>query len=259
MTQTYSFQQLAEAVMEKLKLVHTISTSYVVGKNKITFEINGKEAIINKCKEGNVKQTILECDYMFPCAFINSNDKKYTEREKMLLVQALDEYFTEEIGLNPKKASICNRCSAIQQALLPLEATLQIQEEIINATQEDILADLCYEAFSPCSFNNVENKDMEDGLLFCYVGRKIETDEEDKAFIFISRPLELEFFIVNYKDGKLIGYNDKDESIKHFIFPYWEYPDNLHIKIRKLIKNYYQFKKQDIKYETIEEEVNEEC
>jgi hypothetical protein len=258
---TYSFQQLVSEIMNRLRLVHDVSEDYVIGKNKISFTINGQEATLNKCKEGNVKQTILECGYMFPCAFINSNDKKYTELEKLKLIQALDEYFIKEIGLNPKKASICNRSLALQQALLPFEATLKIKEELINEAQTDILNDLAYEAFHPESFNNTENDDIEDGIIFCYIGRRIDTDVEDKAFIFIARPLELDFYIVNYENGKLTGYNDKDENIKQYNFPYHEY-DNLSVKIRKLVKNYYEFYRQDIKYEQKEEDEegeNKEC
>lgn len=236
---TYSIQQMVAEVKKRLGIIHCVDDRYDVGRNKIMFNLNKSTVTIHRDKEENIKKTIVECEEMFPCAFIdeNSNASKYSEKEVIKIVNSLDTYFMETAGYdNPVRTAICSKYNSLKFALLPFFCDFSSKESIEDA-QNQVLDILSYEVF------NEESNTVTAGIdevLICYIGKNTITDVRDKVFYVLAGLEKLDIFIIPYENGKLI--EDNDESIKTYQFRYDEYTgQQICSVVKKVIKTHYAF------------------
>lgn len=246
--QQYNFKDFVKEVQNRLSIVHEIE-GYEIGKNRITFLMNNAMVIIrkNKDEETKTRKTIISCSEMFPCVIENdyNGGLKYDAADIDQAVNALDSYFMEELELNPAKAAICSRYQYLKYMLLPFIVTHD-DDNKIKEVQENILFDLIYEGIDSesCTSQSEVN-----GTLMAYIGKNIDTDKVDAAFIIIAEATKIDLFIVRYENGQLIGDNDEDEYIKHYEIPYAKYPEISGVSlIRKLTKTHYAFKRAFFKF-----------
>lgn len=258
--QQYNFKDFVKEVQNRLSIIHKIE-GYEIGKNRITFLMNNAVVIIRKNKDDETKtrKTIISCSEMFPCVIENdyNGSLKYDAADVDQVVNALDSYFMEELGLNPAKSAVCSRYQYLKYMLLPFIVTHDDVNKI-KEVQEDILFDLIYEGTEN---ESCTNQSEVNGTLMTYTGKNIETDKVDAAFIIIAESNKLNLFIVRYENGQLIGDNDDDEYIKHYEIPYAKYPEVSGVTaIRKLSKTHYAFKRADFKFlqETFSDDNNGE-
>ena len=258
--QQYNFKDFVKEVQNRLSIIHKIE-GYEIGKNRITFFMNNAMVIIRKNKDDETKtrKTIISCSEMFPCVIKNdyNGSLKYNAADVNQAVNALDSYFMEELGLNPTKSAICSRYQYLKYMLLPFIVTHDDANKI-KEVQEDILFDLIYEGSNneSCTSQSGAN-----GTLMTYIGKNIDTDKVDAAFIIIAESDKLNLFIVRYENNQLIGDNDDDEYIKHYEIPYAKYPEISGVSlIRKLSKTHYAFKRADFKFlqETFSDDNNDD-
>ena len=256
--QLYNYQDFVREVQNRLSIMHKIE-GYEVGKNRITFSMNGATVTIRKNKDTETKtrKTIVSCAEMFPCVIKNDYDGslKYTNADVDLAVNSLDSYFIEELGMNPVKSAICSRYHYLKDMLLPLMVYYDLKKPgEINKAREDILADLVFEGTEPESNTNESNVN---GTLMAFIGKNINTDKNDRAFIIVAEAYKMTLFSVRYHNGQLTGYEDSDEDIDFYEIPYNKYCDVTGVAlIRKLTKTHYAFKKASFKFAP--EEVLEE-
>lgn len=243
MATNYSFQQFGQSLLDRLGFIHNVSDTFETGKNKLVFTINNHEVIISKDKEKltGERKTIVECDEMFPCVFNNEFNKKYSQKEVDIVVNALDEYFLKDIL--EFKNSICNAAHYLKNGLLPFYN----KEPNDKEGKQEIIDMICGKIFA-----------MQEDLTFYFVGRNVSTNVYDKLFIIKHLPLELQIYIVNYVDNKNFGIDDNDENIKQISIQYSLHNDNLYSTIKKIIKTHDKFFEVEPVYENDEEE-EEEC
>ena len=257
-TKEYDFQNYVKEIMSKLSLIHNVN-NFTVEKNRISFIMNSKTVIVRKDKDKTnplTKKIIVTCEDMFPCAFrLEKSDKfKFYDKEINIVVNALDSYFMELIGYPLiEKSAICTRYDFLKWALLPFFIYVYNDEEEINSVQNDILEYLIY-SFTSEESNTLKSNDIY-GTVICFTGKNTETDIEDCAFIIIASSFEATIFAVRLENGKLVGYDDKDEDIPTYKFKYENYTNSqIPALIKKIIKNYYSFKVCNLNYLVEEDE-----
>lgn len=253
--QLYNYQDFVREVQNRLSIMHKIE-GYEVGKNRITFLMNGATVTIRKNKDSETKtrKTIISCAEMFPCVIKNDYEGslKYTNEDVDIAVNSLDSYFIEELGLNSVKSAICSRYYYLKDMLLPLMVYYDLRQPgEIDKAREDILFNLIYEGTELGSCTNESNVN---GTLIAFIGKNINTDKNDRAFIIIAEAYKMTLFSVRYRNGQLTGDNDNDEDIEQYEILYHKYCDITGVAlIRKLTKTHYAFKKADFRFAPKEE------
>ena len=245
-------QEFVSEIKKRLNILYDVDDTYEISKNKVTFTVNGNDVQIQKDndKESKKKKIIITHTDMFPYAFYLDNDK-FAEKEVIGAVNSIDCFYTELLGLDPVKQSLCSRYNALKWALLPCFVTNFSDEKEITKVQEELLNYLAYEI--------VNKKDSSNELLIYLSCQDIETDREDKFFLFAAGLDKLTIYLINYdtENNKLL---DSEEEIESYDFPYDKYPDQIMLSaVKKLIKKYYNFNIYQAEFnEDIINEVEEE-
>ena len=255
---TYSKAQYIDEIKKRLSILHVVDDTYVVSKNVVKFKVDGVELYLHKDKDPDtgILRTIIESCHtyeededMFPCSFVNAQAKNFIESEVVAAVNAIDRHFMEKIGYDPDHFAICSMYNSMKYGLLPCVATDYSDEEYVAKIQSEILSLLSYEAINQSQYT-------EKGVTLCFLGKNVETDKEDKCFIFLCTDTEVTLFIVDYTDSISITSVD-DENIKSYTFKYGDYQGmGLTNAIKKVLKTHYAFALQSIVFAPVEE--NEE-
>ena len=259
---TYSKQQYVSEIKRRLGYVHQVDDTYIVSKNLVQFKVNGVDIFMHKDKDPDtgILKTIIETtheytedeDNMFPCSFENAQAKNFVEEEVVAAVNALDRHFIEKIGLDPDHQAICSMYNSIKYALLPCFVTDFTETEYVEKVQQEILYLLSHEAIAQSQYT-------EKGITLCFLGKNIDTDIYDKAFVFLCTDTELKIYIVNY-DGKISITSVEDKNIKEYTLKYADYQNNgMTLAVKKILKTHYAFQLQEIVFnDDQEKEIVEE-
>ena len=254
---SYSAPQFIGEVKKRLAPIYSVDDTYIVSKNKITFTVNNHEFILNKDKDktSNKRKIIIESaetEDMFPVAFNIDDALKFKEDMILKTVQSIDEYLMEKAGY-PNYYAICNKYNAIKWALLPCYVVDFTDTEVINKTQAELLSYTAYEAFK------TTNED--DRIKVLFIAKNVETDEDDRAFMFVFSNDKLSLYSLKFKDGVLYD-NEEDSEIGEYNFSYVDYPDNSMMTIvKKILKPYYDFRMYEVKFSEnieLEEKIKDE-
>lgn len=223
-------------IKNRLSILYKVDDTYKVSKNKVTFTVNDNEVLIKKDndKKADKKKIIMTHTEMFPYAFYSKHGDEYTEDELIGAVNAIDGFYTELLGLDPVGQSLCSRYNALKWALLPCFVTNFSDEEEIKNVQAELLNYLAYE---------IVNKNYDNDNLLIYLScQDVETDKEDKIFLFAAGLDKLTVYLIDcdYETGQI---KDLEEEIEHYEFPYSKYLDQTMLSaVKKIVKKYYNFK-----------------
>ena len=261
----YDVLGFIEAVKLKLSPVHSIGKTVPIGKIRYSFEVDGISIVLLKNKEkdkktGNIKRkTIVTCSDMFPAVIYNPDpdDFLYDDKNVNYVVDSIDAYLMELVGYDSVKAAICSRYDVLKWLLLPIYIYNFKDQEAIATVQSNILYELIY---SYCNENSSTNqwKNNDKGTLLCFIGKNMDTDKQDRAFIVISQAQCTNIFVVRYENNKLIGIDDPDKEIAHYIIQH-EYNELQYVNIfKKILKNYYDFSEYSLSFSDDEPSLNQQ-
>lgn len=241
--QIYSLSDFVKEVTRRLSYLYEVDATCKVGKNKVSFVVEGNEVLIekNRDKDTNQKKVIITYTEMFPYAFYTDDEdfNTYSEKEVIGVVNGIDMFYTEKLGLDPVKQCICSRYEALKWALLPCFITDFTNKNQVKMAQEEILGLLSYEALHQKD-TNCEN------LLFYFTAQDVDTDLENKVFLFSAGIDKLTLYLLDYTDGVL---EDNVEKIKSIEFEYGKYPGkSMLTAAKKHLKNHYNFRMCSVKF-----------